>query len=76
MALEKIQTGLSELDNILGGGISKDFVTFITGGPGSGKTILSIQFLLNGATKYSDKGLIITFNGSYSALKQYMFPLG
>ena len=53
--IEKAPTGINELDNILAGGLPKGSVTLVTGGPGTGKTILSIQFILNGATKYSDK---------------------
>jgi circadian clock protein KaiC len=74
--IEKIQTGIIELDNILGGGIPRGSITLITGGPGSGKTTLSTQFMLNGATKYSEKGLFITFNESSKTLKQYMLSLG
>ena len=74
--VEKTPTGINELDNILTGGLPKGSVTLVTGGPGTGKTILSIQFILNGATKYSDKGLFVTFNESSKTLKQYMLSLG
>ena len=41
--LERITTGIERLDGILGGGIPRYSVVFITGLPGTGKTILSQQ---------------------------------
>src|SRR5690349_10448005 len=42
-------TGISGLDEILGGGLPKHHVFLIQGDPGAGKTTLSLQFLLEGA---------------------------
>ncbi|MBW8881777.1 MAG: circadian clock protein KaiC, partial [Asticcacaulis sp.] len=43
-----VTTGIAELDDILGGGLTADRVYLLHGTPGSGKTTLSIQFLLEG----------------------------
>ncbi len=43
-----IQTGVNSLDNILGGGLSEDRVYLLHGAPGTGKTTLATQFLLEG----------------------------
>lgn len=43
--LERISTGVDKLDEILRGGIPRYSVVFITGLPGTGKTILSQQAL-------------------------------
>ena len=46
-----ISTGLPYLDKLLGGGFPKNTVILISGGPGAGKTLFSLNFLLEGAKK-------------------------
>ena len=46
------------------------------GGPGSGKTILSIQFLVNGIKKYNEPGVFVTLVDSPSILKGDMKRFG
>lgn len=43
-----IKTGIAEFDNILGGGLTPGRAYLLHGSPGSGKTTLSLQFLLEG----------------------------
>ena len=45
---ERISTGIPKLDSMLGGGFIKGRTYLVTGETGVGKTILSLQFLLNG----------------------------
>ena len=59
---DKIQpalTGISGLDNILGGGLTPDRLYLVEGTPGTGKTTLGLGFLLAGA-KIGETGLYIT----------------
>jgi circadian clock protein KaiC len=44
--LERIQTGIVGLDDILGGGLSKGHLYLLEGDPGTGKTTFALQFLL------------------------------
>jgi circadian clock protein KaiC len=44
-------TGVGGLDAILGGGLPRQALYLIQGHPGSGKTLLGIQFLVEGAAK-------------------------
>ncbi|RLG77738.1 MAG: KaiC domain-containing protein [Thermoprotei archaeon] len=46
--IEKVKTGIPGMDELLNGGIPKRNVVLISGGPGTGKTIFSQQFLFNG----------------------------
>ena len=46
---ERCLTGIEALDNILNGGIPKGNTVLITGSAGTGKTTLSIEFLVHGA---------------------------
>ena len=47
--INKIPTGIPGLDYMLRGGIPEGSTVLLYGGPGSGKTILAIQYLCNGA---------------------------
>lgn len=46
-----ISTGLPQLDEILGGGFPSHTVILLCGGPGTGKTLFSLNFLLEGAER-------------------------
>ena len=58
---ERCQTGIEGLDNILGGGLPKDCFYLVQGDPGSGKTTLALQFLLEGQRR-GEKLLYITLS--------------
>ena len=45
---ERIKTGIPGMDEILYGGIPKRNVVLLSGGPGTGKSIFSYQYLWNG----------------------------
>lgn len=46
-----ISTGISGLDNVLGGGLTRDRLYLVEGDPGAGKTTLALQFLAEGAAR-------------------------
>jgi circadian clock protein KaiC len=46
-----ISTGISGLDNILGGGLTKERLYLLEGDPGAGKTTMALQFLIEGAQR-------------------------
>lgn len=43
-----VKTGIPELDDVLGGGLTANRLYLLHGTPGSGKTTLSLQFLIEG----------------------------
>jgi circadian clock protein KaiC len=57
----KVPTGVSGLDEILGGGLPPRRLYLIQGAPGSGKTTLALQFLLTGARR-GEKVLYISLS--------------
>ncbi len=46
-----IKTGLTYLDKLLGGGFPENTVILVSGGPGAGKTLFGLNFLLEGTLK-------------------------
>jgi KaiC/GvpD/RAD55 family RecA-like ATPase len=47
----RITTGLSSLDKLIDGGFPSKTVILLSGGPGTGKTLLGLNFLVDGAAK-------------------------
>src|SRR6201987_419625 len=65
---ETISTGNSGLDDILGGGFDADRVEWIEGRPGTGKTTLALQFLLEGVQR-GEPSLYVTLSESERELR-------
>jgi circadian clock protein KaiC len=61
-------TGIWGLDNILSGGLSRGHVFLLEGAPGTGKTTIALQFLLEGA-RAGEKGLYITLSETEKELR-------
>jgi len=74
--LPKTKTGISGLDEITLGGIPTGRPTLICGGPGCGKTLFSIEFLVNGATRFNEPGVFITFEEKTEELTTNVASLG
>jgi circadian clock protein KaiC len=56
-----VGSGIAALDDILGGGWTPDRVYLVEGDPGSGKTTLALQFLLEGV-RLGETGLYVTLS--------------
>jgi circadian clock protein KaiC len=59
--MDRVQTGIKGLDEMLFGGFLPQSANLIEGAPGTGKTTIGMQFIYNGITQYGEPGLIITF---------------
>jgi KaiC domain protein len=72
MNVERVKTGVPGLDEILNGGIPKRNVVLLSGGPGTGKTIMSQQFLIVGAVKYNEPGIYVTLEEHPAQIRRDM----
>ena len=59
--LQKCLTGIRGFDEITEGGLPRNRITLLSGGPGSGKTLLGIDFLVNGVIHYKERGVFMSF---------------
>jgi len=68
-------SGVPGLDIVLSGGFLQRRTTIVSGGTGSGKTVLASQFLFAGAVEHDEPGLMILFEESPAAVAAH-FPGG
>ena len=74
--LEKSPTGITGLDEITGGGLPRGRPTLVCGGPGSGKTLIGVEFLVKGAMKYGEPGVFMAFEETAEDLSKNVRTLG
>ena len=60
MEIKRLKTGVEGLDELIGGGIPEGSIVLVSGTPGTGKTILGMQFLCEGA-KRGEMGILVSF---------------
>jgi circadian clock protein KaiC len=64
-----ISTGVKDFDAILGGGLTPHRSYLLEGTPGSGKTTIALQFLLDGV-RVGERGLYITLSETVAELRE------
>jgi len=74
--LPKSPTSIQGLDEITGGGLPKGRPTLVCGGAGCGKTLFAMEFLVRGATLYSEPGVFISFEETEKELIANVASLG
>ncbi|MCX6168407.1 MAG: circadian clock protein KaiC [Ignavibacteriales bacterium] len=74
--LPKAPTSIQGFDEITGGGLPKGRPTLICGGPGCGKTLFAMEFLVRGATRYNEPGVFISFEETEKELTANVASLG
>jgi|Deesub1362A_J573_1020465.scaffolds.fasta_scaffold00279_37 circadian clock protein KaiC len=71
----RIPTGVSGLDEILHGGLIPGYCYLLTGPAGTGKTILSLQWLMDGCRR-GEKGLYLALCEDVGKVRKNMAALG
>lgn len=72
----KAPTGIDGLDMITGGGLPRGRTSLVAGGPGSGKTLLGMEFVIHGAERYGEPGVVLTFEETPEELEANVASLG
>jgi circadian clock protein KaiC len=72
---ERASTGVAGLDAMLGGGLPRASTTVVQGGTGTGKTLLGLQFLLEGAQR-GEAGIQFMLEETPDQLRGYAQSLG
>lgn len=74
--LPKSPTGIEGFDQITDGGLPAGRPTLVCGPPGAGKSLFALQFLVNGATRYAEPGVFLTFEEKRDDLVANVGSLG
>ena len=75
MKIERISSGTPGFDRLIQTGFKRNSINLIAGEPGYGKTIMALQFLLEGCKK-NEPGIYITFEEKKDKLYEDMATLG
>lgn len=73
--LERVKTKIKGFDELVEGGIPKGHSVLVTGGPGTGKSIFCMEFLVNGA-KQGENGLYVSFEQNDEDIKMQALQFG
>ncbi|MEB3757995.1 MAG: KaiC domain-containing protein [Desulfurococcales archaeon] len=73
--MERVKTGIPGMDELLYGGIPKRNVVLLSGGPGTGKTIFSQQYIYYGLTK-GEPGVYVALEEHPVQIRKNMASLG
>jgi len=73
--IERVRSGIQGFDELVNGGIPKRNVVLLSGGPGTGKTIFSWQFLYYGLTQ-GEPGVLVTLEEHPVQVRREMSAFG
>ncbi len=74
--LTKTPTGIIGLDEITGGGLPQGRPSLICGAAGSGKTLFSVSFIVEGAIAFKEPGVFMAFEEKADELSMNVASLG
>jgi circadian clock protein KaiC len=74
--LAKARTGIEGFDEITKGGVPHGRPTIVCGGPGCGKTMFAVEFLVRGATQFGEPGVLMTFEETAAEMNKNVKSLG
>ena len=67
MGVRKVKSGIEGLDEVIGGGFPKGSLILLAGRPGTGKTVFSMRFLVEGC-RVGEPGVYVSFTESKKTL--------
>lgn len=76
MVQERVPSGVEGLDPLIQGGFPRGSLVLLAGNPGTGKTVFASHFLHNGAVKFDENGLYVSFVEGRKTLIENMLSYG
>ncbi|MCR4368919.1 MAG: AAA family ATPase, partial [archaeon] len=74
--MNRVKTGIGGLDDLIEGGFPEGRTVLVSGGCGTGKTILCTQYLVKGITDYKEPGIFVTLDERPDLIRQDMERFG
>jgi circadian clock protein KaiC len=74
--LRKALTGIVGFDEVTSGGLPEGRPTIVCGGPGCGKTMFAMEFLVRGAKEFGEPGILMTFEETSDEMARNVESLG
>jgi len=74
--IKRVPTGIEPLDELMEGGFPAGSLVLVTGNAGSGKTILTAQYLYHGAKNLGEPGVYASFGESRGLFFENMKKMG
>jgi len=72
----RVKTGITGFDELIEGGFERESIVLVVGASGTGKTLLSMQFLYKGAIEYNEPGVFISFEEEREPLYKHAMQFG
>lgn len=67
-AIQRVQSGIPGLDEMIGGGFVRNSTTLVQGGAGAAKTLFCLQHIYHGATELDEPAVFLSFNESEKSI--------
>ncbi|MBU1120955.1 MAG: ATPase domain-containing protein [archaeon] len=74
--MNRVKSGVTGLDELIGGGYPTGRSTLVTGACGTGKTIFCVQYIYMGASKYNEPGVYVTLDERPALVREDVMQFG
>lgn len=72
----RVATGIKGFDELVDGGFERESIVLVVGSAGTGKTLFGLQFLYQGAEKYNEPGIFLSFEEEQSSIYKHAKQFG
>ncbi|MFH1682680.1 MAG: ATPase domain-containing protein [Candidatus Woesearchaeota archaeon] len=74
--IKRTKTGIEGFDKLVQGGFPQGFTVLLIGTPGTGKTLFALEYLVNGAGKYKEKSMFVSFEQNLTEVREQAKGVG
>jgi len=74
--INRIKMGIPGIDELTNGGLIPKTLNLLTGTTGTGKTVMSSQFIYTGAKEFNQNGVYVTFEEPIESIKESCLNFG